>query len=240
MSSGSDEGLPDAGEYCRQVEAYLCRKNEGHLIRIAGPSFTRVCGWAQQGIPLQSVYRGIDRYAERYYAKGARRRPILIDFCEADVLDVFDEWRRAVGAAAGASSVPGGSRRHQSLPAHLERVVVRLTSMRAGERLSPAADAAVDAAARELDAARAVASRSKGDARAALLDRLREIDAGLVDAMRTSVGEAQWAQIEAEAREELSSFRSGMAADAFAAAVRKNAVRILRYRTGLPEIAYED
>ena len=24
------------GEYCREIEAYLCRRNEGHLIRIVG------------------------------------------------------------------------------------------------------------------------------------------------------------------------------------------------------------
>ena len=30
------------GEYCRAVEAHLCRSNGGHLVRIAGPSFDRV------------------------------------------------------------------------------------------------------------------------------------------------------------------------------------------------------
>ena len=33
-------------DYCRQVEAYLCRKNDGHLVRIVGPAFEQVCGWA--------------------------------------------------------------------------------------------------------------------------------------------------------------------------------------------------
>ena len=84
-------------EYCREIEAYLCRKNDGHLIRIVGPSFERVCGWAAQGIPFKIACQGIDRYFVRYYAKGPRRRPVQIDFCEHDVLDAFDAWRRAVG-----------------------------------------------------------------------------------------------------------------------------------------------
>ena len=84
-------------EYCRDIEAYLCRKNDGHLIRIVGPSFERVCGWAGQGIPFKVACQGIDRYFEHYYAKGPRRRPVQIDFCEADVRDAFDAWRRAVG-----------------------------------------------------------------------------------------------------------------------------------------------
>ena len=91
---------PDA--YCREIEAYLTRKNDGHLIRIVGPSFARVCGWAEQGVPLKIAYAGIDRYFERYYAKGPRRRPVHVDHCEHDVLDVFDAWRRAVGVTGDA------------------------------------------------------------------------------------------------------------------------------------------
>jgi hypothetical protein len=82
------------------VEAHLCRKNDGHLIRIVGPAFEQVCGWAVRGVPLTVAMRGIDRYFERYYAKGPRRRPVRVEFCEADVMDVFDEWRRALGITA--------------------------------------------------------------------------------------------------------------------------------------------
>src|SRR5947208_1323345 len=64
--------------YCREIEAYLCRKNDGHLIRVVGPSFELVSNWAAQGIPLKIAYRGIDRYFERYYSKGPRRRPVRI------------------------------------------------------------------------------------------------------------------------------------------------------------------
>ena len=55
--------------------------------------------WEAQGIPLKVACAGIDRYFERYYRKGPRRRPVRIEFCEADVLDAFDGWRRAVGVA---------------------------------------------------------------------------------------------------------------------------------------------
>ena len=87
----------DAGAYCRAIEAHLCRKNDGHLIRISGPAFDLVRGWAEQGIPLRVATSGIDRTFERYYAKGPRRRPVHITFCEADVLEAFDAWRRATG-----------------------------------------------------------------------------------------------------------------------------------------------
>ena len=127
--------MTEVEDYCREVETYLCRKNDGHLIRIVGPSFERVSAWAEQGVPLKLVFRGIDRYCERYYSKGARRRPVRIDFCEADVLDVFDEWRRAVGIVESRESrVESQESRidsRESLPAHLERVVMRLTQARA-------------------------------------------------------------------------------------------------------------
>ena len=105
--SGADAARPspvvgtpaviDVESYARDLEAYLCRKNDGHLIRITGPAFEQVQGWAAQGVPLKVAQAGIDRYFERYYRKGPRRRPVRIEFCEADVLDAFDDWRRAVG-----------------------------------------------------------------------------------------------------------------------------------------------
>ena len=51
-------------QYCRDLEAYLCRKNDGHLIRIVGPAFEQVCGWAARGVPFTVACRGIDRYFE--------------------------------------------------------------------------------------------------------------------------------------------------------------------------------
>jgi len=56
-------------EFCREIETYLCRKNDGHLIRVTGPSFDLVAGWAARGVPLKIAFKGIDRYFERYYAK---------------------------------------------------------------------------------------------------------------------------------------------------------------------------
>ena len=91
----------EPAEFCREIETYLCRKNEGHLVRIVGPAFEQVCGWAGLGVPLKIAFRGIDQYCERYYAKGPRRRPVRIEFCEGDILDLFDGWRRAVGVAGG-------------------------------------------------------------------------------------------------------------------------------------------
>src|SRR5919206_4455135 len=101
-------------EFCQQIEAYLCRKNDGHLIRVTGPSFELVSSWAAQGIPLKVAYAGIDRYFERYYRKGPRRRPVKIDFCAADVLDVFDEWRRAIGIVALSTETDARDSVHQS------------------------------------------------------------------------------------------------------------------------------
>src|SRR5215471_16597344 len=120
-SSGSGIVLPESAdfslqtaEYCREVEAYLCRKNDGHLIRVVGPSFEIVSGWAAQGVPIKIAFAGIDRYFERYYRKGPRRRPVKIDFCDADVLDVFDEWKRAVGAQSSVDSHQSSVDGHQS------------------------------------------------------------------------------------------------------------------------------
>ena len=169
---GSAGGI-DPGRYCREIETYLCRKNDGHLIRIVGPAFELVSGWAEQGIPLRVAFEGIDRFFERYYRKGPRRRPVHIAFCEGDVQDAFDAWRRATGVMAAAEpAAVAPARRRGSLAAHLERAVASLTARRAA---APARlDAALEQAVRELDVLRA-AGHARGDARAEVLERLAAV-----------------------------------------------------------------
>ncbi len=231
--------------YCREVEAYLCRKNDGHLMRVVGPSFEIVSSWETQGVPLKIAFQGIDRYFERYYKQGRRRRPVKIDFCDADVLDVFDEWRRAVGATARAagddrSADTEGQARHQaSLPAHLERVVRRLTSARVGGSLGAEFDGLIDRVAAELDAARAKAGGLRGDARRALRDRLASLDADLVAQARVTLDESTRTAVEREADEDLAQFRTGMTEAAFATARVAAIDRLLRVRFNLPVVSFD-
>ena len=231
----------DSPDYCREIEAYLCRKNDGHLIRITGPSFDLVCGWADQGIPIKVAFSGIDRCFERYYRKGPRRRPLKIDFCDADVLDVFDEWRRATGitqSPVGQSPVASQSGSRQSLPAHLERVVTMLTSARAGGSLGDEFDELIDRVAKELDASRAAAGGLRGTARQAAIERLTAIDAELVQRVRGALAPATIDEIAREAEADLAAFRSSMAADAYARARAAAIDRLVRERSGLPTIAF--
>ena len=229
----------DLGAYCRAVEEHLCRKNEGHRIRIVGPAFEQVCGWATRGVPLKVAQRGIDRYCERYYAKGPRRRPVRLEFCEADVLDVFDEWRRAVGVPAGPADAgaAGEGGRHGSLPAHLERVIARLTALRGGE--VRALDGVLDAIVRELDAARATSRNLRGDARATFVARLRALDEMLLAAAREQADEQTLQLLAAEAEAELAPFRDRMPREAFEQSRRACVDRLIRDRGRFPVIAYD-
>jgi hypothetical protein len=235
-------------DYCRQLESYLCRKNDGHLIRIVGPAFEQVCSWAARGIPLKLAMRGIDRYFERYYAKGPRRRPVRIEFCEADVLDVFDEWRRSVGVSVGEDRASGAGEAHSageaggasprsSLPAHLDRVIARLTTCRAGAHRT--LDPVLDTIIRELDAVRSTARSIRGEARNELIERFDQLDASLIDVLRQQCDDTSLRQLGAEADEELKPFRVRMPADAYQQAHRACVDRLLRERANLPTISYQ-
>jgi len=229
----------DAGAYCRELESYLCRKNEGHLIRIVGPVFEQVSGWAAQGVPLAIAFRGVDRYCERYYAKGLRRRPVRIEFCEADILEEFDNWRRAVGVAAtGGPDAAEEPSRRDTLPAHLDRVIARLAALCTSER-SPSFRERVDAAIRELDTLRAAAKHARGDTRTEIIARLRMLDVGLLDAARVELDEVKHAALGREAESEIAPFAGRMPPDARAAATRSAIDRLIRDATSLPVIAFE-
>lgn len=231
-------GIKDAGEYCRQIEAYLCHKNAGHLIRIVGPAFEQVCGWAAVGVPLKLAFRGIDRYCERYYAKGLRRRPVRIEFCEADILEMFDDWRRAVGVAVHVNTGEEPQRR-VSLASHIERAAARLAAQRSSSGRSTAFAERIETALRELDKIKADAQHARGDRRRELVASLEQIDRDLLDAARGEVDPGTAEALRREAEMELAPFSSRMPADATAAALAAAFERLLREAFGLPILIYE-
>lgn len=258
-----DTGAMDAGEMCRAVESYLCRKNDGHLIRIVGPAFELVCGWAAAGIPLRVVERAIDERHARYHARGPKRHPLRIEYCEADVLDRFDEWKRAVGVGAvagsdgesdadsavaeadGSGSEDGeagragaGRRRPGSLSAHLDDLAERLSAWNPPPGAENLERLRAEAE-RTVDAARAVGRTLRGAARRGVIEELAALDQRFRAAARADAGEAVLAAIATEARQSLEPFRSRMPAAAFADALDAATDRLLAEHFRLPRLAFD-
>jgi hypothetical protein len=234
----------ETDDYCRAIESYLCRKNDGHLIRIVGPAFERVCAWADQGVPLKAAYRGIDRYFERYHAKGQRRRPVRVEFCEADVMDVFDEWRRAVRVTVARETADtygtatageeAHHRAHMSLKNHLERTLGRLRGAQAEGALVPVVEDAI-----RLVEGFAVAPPSRGEARRRILEELRACDGHLIAAAHAQCDGPAREALVAEADEELAPFRARMPAEAYEQSRQACVARLIRERLRLPVLTYE-
>jgi hypothetical protein len=238
-------------EYCRQIESYLCRRNDGHLIRIVGPAFEKVMNWAESGIPIRIAFRGIDRCVDRERAKGGRRRPVRVEFCETDVLDAFDEWRRAVGPVVGSptsaedrtvGSVPTAEavvrRPHRvALQAHIDRAMARLTQSRLEQGPMEALGTAIDRALAALDVLRGPAYGARGNRREELNARLREVDAQLIAEIRASVPKGDLARVDEESRRSLQAFRDRMTTESFERAVAEETARQLRELFRLPAIA---
>jgi hypothetical protein len=227
--------MPDVSEYCRQLETYLCQKNGGHLIRIVGPAFDRVCGWAEQGVPLKVACRGIDRYCERQQAKSGRRRPVRIEFCEHDILALFDDWRRAVGIVQTGTAEPPAARK-PALASHLERVVARLAGRRTAR--SAAFEREIERLIAALDPLAADARHARGEARAAIVERLAELDAQLMAAAIADLDRAATSNLEREAHEELAGFGARLSPDARAEAMRAAFERLVRESLSLPTVRY--
>lgn len=240
----------DLGAYCRAVETHLCRVNGGHLVRVVGVAFELVKRWHAEGVPLKIVMRGIDGRAERAARAGAPgRRPLRLEFCEADVLDLLDQWRRAVGFALHVPPAGPGERlpeaagpdghepeaRRVSLPRHLERVAVKLTSFLSSTGEAPALRARVESMLAEVDALRRETRGARGETREAALSRLAALDAQLLAALPAEAPAGVMASARQEARDDLAAYSGRMAADAFADLVENATCRIARDRLGLPE-----
>ena len=231
-------------EYCRALETYLTRKNDGHLIRIVGPAFERVRGWSERGVPLKVACHGIDRYFERYYAKGPRRRPVRVEFCEPDVLDVFDEWRRAVGVRAIGEEPDPAARPREALATHIERVIARLTTLRGTSDRAAGASSSVVFISEQvlaeavvvLDPLRQQAERARGSAREEILATLAQLDARLIEAARNGAGAAIMGELRQQAEADLAPFRDRMPVPQWEQAVGAATDRALRERARLPAV----
>ena len=243
------------GEYCRAVESLLCRQNDGHLIRVVGPAFEMVCDWERTGIPLGIIERAIEKRHLRYTADGARRRPLRIEFCEGDVLELFDQWRRAVGApqaaeqragivsAASESKPDNGNRSPRTtLTAHLESVIQRLEFW-LETRPIIANDTEllqrVFKAVEFLSVCRKSVNGLRGNARQEAIVKLKLYDEELLASLRTSADEILMQRLESEARGSLEPFRSRMASEAFENAVTIATDRLLVNYFKLPPLSFD-
>ena len=240
----------DAAAYCREVETYLCRKNHGHLIRLVGPAFELVRGWADGGVPLKVVFGGIDARVARANTR-SRRRSLRIEFCADDVLEQFDDWRRAVGVRASASrEVPGDAtsppddagparRRLPTLSKHLDRIMVRLTERLVAAEPWPGVHTTLDRTVRQVDVIRSASTAARGSARGRLLDELTALDREMMASVRAQADPVRLDALDAEARTELAPFQTRMVTSAFEEAVGRGSERLLREALGLPRLSLD-
>ena len=240
----------DIGAYCRRVEDHLTRANAGHLVRIVGPGFDLVRGWAQSGVPLSVVFRGIDLKAERH-REGQARRPLRIEFCESDVRAIFDQWRRAIGLTTGmglgespGSEDPGLQTRggpspepkRPSLGRHLDRAIDRLSRVAGRLDLPDGMREACDRTLQALSALRESSVRARGAARDEAVAALATLDADLMARARDHAPAGWLDTLAAEAASDLAPFRSRLAGDAWQRSIDVTVDRLLRDRLGLPNL----
>jgi hypothetical protein len=134
---------------------------------------------------------------------------------------------------------PGGARRSDSLPAHIDRVANRLTLLRGDPRNGPDLDEAIAQAVLALDSLRPAARQARGSARQALVARLESIDAELLARAGARLSPDQLALLAHDASHALAPFRERMPADAYLAARERALAQLIREHARLPLIRYD-
>ncbi|MEX2270220.1 MAG: hypothetical protein WD690_02025 [Vicinamibacterales bacterium] len=233
--------LPDQlspAAYCREVETYLCRRNGGHLVRIVGPSFELVRGWADAGVPMSLVRRAIDVCSERRESRREASRPLRIEFCESEVRDQFQRWRRAVGPFVGASVEADEDGSRIGLASHLTRASEKLARAAARLDRSDAFRTALDGMVGAVSAVQIESKGARGERRGACVAELAALDRQLMTAAREEAARSGLdAELRAAAAAELTPWRERMPGSAWSEAVQAASDRLLRDRLDLPDLA---
>ncbi len=241
--------MADVADYCRQVEAHLTRTNGGHLVRVVGPGFALVKQWADEGVPLSVVFRGIEHKAERH-AAGASKRPLRIEFCETDVRVLYEDWRRAIGvtvtteapeaegAAATSSSDRAQSSKRRSAPRTIDRAIDRLGRLAGRLELPEDFRDAMSRLIGELSTLREALAHARGDARDRLLERLVPLERDLIEHARTVVAADVLRDITARAEQDLAPYKERLVPEAWARAVSVTVDRGVREHLELPSLDF--
>jgi hypothetical protein len=227
----------EVGPYCRRVESFLTQVNGGHLVRVVGPGFDLVRRWAEQGVPPNIVMRGIERKAERH-RHGQSTRPLRIEFCESDVREVYDEWRRAIGVPSASASPgsPAPPQRKPSLPRHVERVLERIGRLTGRLDWPDELREGLEACREKLLAIQESAAGARGEARDAVVGQLRQLDRELLDLARRWAPADVRRAVEREAEADLAPYRDRLSDQLWRQSVEVTAARLLRDRLSLPTV----
>jgi hypothetical protein len=235
--------VTDVAHYCRQVEAHLTRVNGGHLVRVVGPGFALVRQWADDGVPLSVVFRGIEQKAERH-AQGASKRPLRIEFCANDVRALYDDWRRAIGVHAtmpetgdAVASTTSASKR-RSVPKAIGRAIDRLGRLAGRLELPEDFRDAMSRLIEQLASVREEMSRTRGEARQHMLERLAPLENELLDHARRIVPADALRGITAQAEQDLAPYRDRLQPEAWARAVSVTVDRGVREYLDLPSLDF--
>jgi hypothetical protein len=240
--------VSDVADYCRQVEAHLTRINGGHLVRVVGPGFALVKQWADEGVPLSVVFRGIEHKAERH-AAGASKRPLRIEFCEADVRALYDDWRRAIGVPATATAEADGdadrsapdrsaASRRRSVPKAIDRAIDRLGRLAGRLELPEEFRDAMSRLIQQLSALREELAHTRGAARDQLLERLGPLESDLLDHARGVVPADVMRDITARAEQDLAPYRERLSPEAWTRAISVTVDRGVREHLELPSLEF--
>lgn len=238
--------MADVADYCRQVEEHLTRVNGGHLVRVVGAGFALVKRWADEGVPLSVVFRGIEQKAERH-AAGASKRPLRIEFCEPDVRALFDDWRRAIGVAAQPEGEDAGdagiadrkaSPKRRSVPKAIERTIDRLGRLAGRLELPGEFRDAMSRLIEQLSLLREEVAHTRGAAREQLLERLAPLERDLLDQARLIVPTEVLRDIAARAEQDLAPYRDRLPPEAWSRAVSVTVDRGVREHFDLPSLEF--
>jgi hypothetical protein len=241
--------VADVADYCRQVEAHLTRINGGHLVRVVGPGFAMVKQWADEGVPLSVVFRAIEHKAERH-AAGASKRPLRIEFCEADVRALYDDWRRAIGVPAAppmdagadpsamASAVPAPSSKRRSAPKAIDRAIDRLGRLAGRLELAEDFRDAMSRLIEQLSTLREGLAHTRGAARDQLLEQLAPLDRDLLQHARGVVPADVMREIISRAEQDLAPYRDRLSPEAWTRAISVTMDRGVREYLELPSLDF--
>jgi len=223
----------EAQEYFVSVEELFGRLRRRPLI-LAPRDVGLVQAWYEAGVPLRVVHKAIERFFAREERRSQpRRRGPSLEYCEADVFELWELWRESHRGVHDAAE-PGGDRQREVLSDHLAAVRSRLVRARDGRADLASTGRALGRAIKAIDE---LADSLEEASIEALEEALVEIERRILRAIRRDLRDDELARLQSDASQHVDTVRKGIDERAYQTLLRKTEERALLAHVDLPRIA---
>ena len=220
--------------YFTEIEEHFQRARNSGIFMLSPLDWALIEVWKNAGVPIEAVYKGIDRTFEKWHKRKRRMRAInSVAYCSQEVLSAAQEMKE--GTIASSQTSPPPSFDHSELAEYLKSRsnLVQTSGRNTGDEFERICRETADSLGR-------LASSVQGDSTLdleSMEQRLTVLEEKLLVAATQKITEEEMIQVRRDLDNQLTPYRRKMTTDQLTLLERQFFQRQVFEAVGLPRLS---